>query len=208
MSQHDERQRPHGAQDPAAGNTPQPDTDRVEGGDERHLENGEPATETDAAIDELTAELDQARAEAEQYRDQAVRAHAEMENVRKRAQRDVESARKFAIEKFASELLGVQDSLELGLRAAEENHGDFDKLKEGMEMTHRMLASSMEKVGIEVINPEGETFDPDYHEAVSTQPTDELPPNSVASVMQKGYTLNGRVLRAAMVTVAKPAGEG
>ena len=131
-----------------------------------------------------------------------------MENIRKRSQRDVEAAKKFAIEKFATELLGVRDSLELGLKAAEDNAGDFDKLKEGMDMTHRMLASSMEKVGIEAINPEGETFNPEFHEAVSTQPTDELPANSVAAVMQKGYTLNGRVLRAAMVTVAKPADQG
>src|SRR5699024_10184160 len=112
-------------------------------------------------------------------------------------------ARKFAIEKFAAELLGVRDSLELGLLAAEDNHGDFDKLKEGLEMTHRMLASSMEKSGIEVINPEGETFNPQYHEAVSTQPTDDLTPNVIASVLQKGYTLNGRVLRPARVVVAK-----
>ncbi|KEZ76957.1 nucleotide exchange factor GrpE [Salinisphaera hydrothermalis] len=207
MSQHDERQTPHGEQDSAAENAPRPDIEKVQDGSEEYVDAGKASADSVAETDELMAELDQARAEAEQYRDQAVRAAAELENVRKRAQRDVESARKFAIEKFASELLGVRDSLELGLKAAEDNHGDFDKLKEGMEMTNRMLASSMEKVGIEPINPEGETFNPEYHEAVSTQPTDELAPNTVASVMQKGYTLNGRVLRAAMVTVAKPAGD-
>lgn len=208
MSQHDERQTPHGEQDAAAENTPQPDIERVQDGSEDYVDAGESSADSVAETDELSAQLEQAQAEAEQYRDQAARAQAELENVRKRAQRDVESARKFAIEKFASELLGVQDSLELGLKSAEEHHGDFDKLKEGMEMTHRMLASSMEKVGIEVINPEGETFNPEYHEAVSTQPTDEMAPNTVASVMQKGYTLNGRVLRAAMVTVAKPSDNG
>ncbi|WP_348761181.1 nucleotide exchange factor GrpE [uncultured Salinisphaera sp.] len=183
------------------------DTSQVEGEVETAAEADEVlAGEQDAET--LAAELEAARADAEKYRDQAVRAAAELENVRKRSQRDVESAKKFAIEKFATELLGVRDSLELGLKAAEDNAGDFDKLKEGMDMTHRMLASSMEKVGIEAINPQGETFNPEYHEAVSTQPTDELPANSVAAVMQKGYTLNGRVLRAAMVTVAKPADQG
>ncbi|HET7314353.1 nucleotide exchange factor GrpE [Salinisphaera sp.] len=208
MSQHDERQTPHGEQDSAAANTPQPDIESVQNRSDDDVDAGEASVDSVASTDELLAELEQARGEVEQYRDQAIRARAEMENVRKRAQRDVESARKFAIEKFATELLGVRDSLELGLQAAADNHGDFDKLKEGMEMTHRMLASGMEKVGIEAINPEGETFNPDYHEAVSTQPTDELAPNTVASVMQKGYTLNGRVLRAAMVVVAKPAGDG
>jgi molecular chaperone GrpE len=99
----------------------------------------------------------------------------------------------------------VRDSLELGLKAAEEHSGDYDKLKEGMDMTVRMLVSSMEKVGIEAIDPKGEAFNPEFHEAVSTQPSEELEPNTVAEVMQKGYTLNGRVLRAAMVVVAKPA---
>ena len=137
---------PHGETDSAAENTPQPDIEGIQTGTEEYVDAGEATADSIAETDELQAELDQARAEAEQYRDQAVRAHAEMENVRKRAQRDVESARKFAIEKFASELLGVRDSLELGLKAAEEHSGDYDKLKEGMDMTVRMLVSSMEKV--------------------------------------------------------------
>jgi molecular chaperone GrpE len=205
MSQDEKHNTPHGKTDSAAENTPQPDIEGIQTGTEEYVDAGEATADSIAETDELQAELDQARAEAEQYRDQAVRAHAEMENVRKRAQRDVESARKFAIEKFASELLGVRDSLELGLKAAEEHSGDYDKLKEGMDMTVRMLVSSMEKVGIEAIDPKGEAFNPEFHEAVSTQPSEELEPNTVAEVMQKGYTLNGRVLRAAMVVVAKPA---
>lgn len=208
MSQQDKPRTPHDEQDSAAENRPEPDVEEAQTGSEDFVDAGENTADSISETDELQAELEQARAEAEQYRDQAVRAHAEMENVRKRAQRDVESARKFAIEKFAGDLLGVRDSLELGLKAAEEHSGDFEKLKEGMEMTERMLASSMEKAGIEAINPEGETFNPELHEAVSTQPSDELKPNTVARVMQKGYTLNGRVLRAAMVVVAKPSGEG
>ena len=200
MSQKDKSEAPDDAKDVE-------DTAQVEGEIETAAE-ADAVLAGDSDVETLAAELEAARADAEKYRDQAVRAAAEMENIRKRSQRDVEAAKKFAIEKFATELLGVRDSLELGLKAAEDNAGDFDKLKEGMDMTHRMLASSMEKVGIEAINPEGETFNPEFHEAVSTQPTDELPANSVAAVMQKGYTLNGRVLRAAMVTVAKPADQG
>lgn len=207
MSQQDKSQTPHGEQDSAAENAVQPDIEGVQDGSEDYVDAGDISADSLSETDELQAALDQAQLEVAQYRDQAVRAMAEAENVRKRAQRDVESARKFALEKFATELLGVRDSLELGLKAAEDNAGDFDKLKEGMDMTFRMLATSMEKVGVEPVNPEGEAFDPEFHEAVSTQPSDELPANSVAAVMQKGYTLNGRVLRAAMVTVAKPTGK-
>lgn len=208
MSQHDDPSRTrHGKEDIAVENTPESDIENIQEGSENQASAGETSADAAAVADELAARLKHAETEAEQYREQALRAQAEMENVRKRAQRDVESARKFAIEKFATELLGVCDSLELGLQAAEASHGDFDKLKEGMDMTHRMLVSSMEKVGVEPIDPAGETFNPEYHEAVSTQPTNDLAPNTVASVMQKGYVLNGRVLRAAMVTVAKPAEE-
>lgn len=205
MSEHDEQKTPHDEMDPANQQAAEPDPDAVgtQDGSETYVDTGDASADSVAETDELQAQLEQARMEAQQYREQAARAQAEMENIRKRAERDTESARKFAIEKFASELLNVQDSMELGLKSAEDNHGDFDKLKEGMEMIHRMLSQTMEKVGIEMVNPEGETFDPNYHEAVATQPSDDLPPNTVASVMQKGYLLNGRVLRAAMVTVTQ-----
>jgi len=178
---------------------------------EREEERAEQATENQQAeeqtadrdVAELESALEAARNEAEEYREQALRARAEMENVRKRAERDVESARKYALEKFATELLGVRDSLEMGLQAAEEQSGDFDKLKEGIELTGRMLASAMEKFGIEPVNPQEEAFDPTYHEAMSAQETDEYPPNTVVNVVQKGYLLNGRVLRPAMVVVSK-----
>jgi molecular chaperone GrpE len=205
MSQDEKSNTPHGEQDPAAAHANEPDIEQPQTGSEDFVGAGQTSADSISETDELKAALDQAQAEAGQYRDQAVRSHAEMENVRKRAQRDVESARKFAIERFAADLLGVRDSLEMGLQAAEEHSGDFEKLKEGMEMTERMLASSMEKAGIEVVDPQGETFNPERHEAVSTQPSNELAPNTVARVMQKGYVLNARVLRAAMVIVAKPA---
>lgn len=172
-------------------------------------EQGAPETEAERPEDEraegvdLAAALEEARAEAENYRDQLLRTRAEMENVRKRAERDVEAARKYALERFATDLLGVRDSLELGLQAAEQESGSLDKLKEGMDLTARMLVQAMEKFGIEAMDPAGETFDPSYHEAVSTQESDEHEPNTVLSVMQKGYLLNGRVLRPAMVVVSK-----
>lgn len=156
-----------------------------------------------SASEELQAQLDEAQSEAEQQREQLMRARAELENVRKRAERDVEAARKFALEKFATELLGVRDSLEMGLQATQEKAGDYDSLKEGMELTERMLRSSMEKFGIEAIDPSGETFNPEFHEAMTTQETGDQPPNTVLSVLQKGYLLNGRVLRPAMVVVSK-----
>lgn len=164
------------------------------------------ASSTAAEQEDLAAELERTRAETEEYRDQALRAKAELENVRKRAERDVEAARKFALEKFATELLGVRDSLEMGLQAADQDTGTIDKLKEGMELTERMLNQAMSKFGIEPMDPGGEAFDPTYHEAVSTQETDEHEPNTVLSVMQKGYLLNGRVLRPAMVVVSKRPG--
>lgn len=172
-------------------------------------EQGAPETEAERSEDDraegvdLAAALEEARAEAENYRDQLLRTRAEMENVRKRAERDVEAARKYALERFATDLLGVRDSLELGLQAAEQESGSLDKLKEGMDLTARMLVQAMEKFGIEAMDPAGETFDPSYHEAVSTQESDEHEPNTVLSVMQKGYLLNGRVLRPAMVVVSK-----
>lgn len=171
---------------------------------------GAPQTPPETVKDEdLAAQLESARAEAESYRDQALRAHAEAENVRKRAERDVEAVRKFALERFAAELLGVRDSLELGLRAAGEASADLDKLREGMDLTARMLAQAMEKFGIEELDPQGSAFDPSYHEAVSTRESGEHEPNTVLSVMQKGYLLNGRVLRPAMVVVSRrPDGGG
>lgn len=155
-----------------------------------------PETEETEAGGELAAEL-------EACRDQLLRARAELDNVRKRAEREVESARKFALERFATELLGVRDSLEMGLQAADAESGGLEKLQEGMELTERMLAQAMEKFGVEPLHPEGETFDPSYHEAMSARESGEHEPNTVLSVMQKGYLLNGRVLRPAMVVVSK-----
>lgn len=169
------------------------------------------AEETGLSAEELQYQLEDARAKADEHWDQLVRLQAEMENTRRRAERDVEQAHKYAVEKFAGELLPVKDSLELGLNAAaNESEGEaIDKLREGTELTLKMLTSAMEKFGIEEVNPVGEPFDPQYHQAMSMQESEEHPADTVVAVMQKGYTIHGRVIRPAMVMVSKgPAGEG
>ena len=149
---------------------------------------------------EPVSELDQAVAKADENWDRYLRTAAELENVRKRAARDVENAHRFALEKFSRELLAVKDSLEMGLAAAEKT--SVEHLIEGSEATLKILTGTMLQFGIEEIDPAGEPFDPEFHEAVSMQPSDDVEPGSVVDVVQKGYSLNGRLLRPAMVVVA------
>ncbi len=146
------------------------------------------------------SELGQAQQQVTEYHDKMLRMQAEMENLRKRSERDLSNAHKYAIEKFASELLQVKDSLELGLNA-----GDVDaaKLQEGTELTLKMLTSVLQKFAIDEIDPIGEVFDPNLHQAMTTQESTEHQPNTVINVMQKGYTIHDRLLRPAMVIVAK-----
>ncbi|WP_018234071.1 nucleotide exchange factor GrpE [Thioalkalivibrio thiocyanodenitrificans] len=155
----------------------------------------------------VLGQLEEARAKAEENWDKLLRVQAEMENLRKRTARDLENARKYALEKFAGELLAVRDSLEMGLDAAR-GETDVEKIREGTELTLKMLAQVMEKFGVEPVDPQGERFDPDRHQAMSMQENAELEPNTVMTVMQKGYLLNDRLLRPAMVIVSKaPSGE-
>ena len=145
-------------------------------------------------------------AKADENWDKYLRTAAELENVRKRAARDVENARRFALERFATELLGVCDSLEMGLAAGEGT--DAAALLEGSRATHKQLLATLERFGVAVLDPEGEPFDPEYHEAMTMQPSADVEPGSVLTVFQKGYTLNGRLLRPARVVVAQaPAGD-
>ncbi len=146
------------------------------------------------------AALAAAESKASEHWDRYLRAAAELENVRKRATRDVENARKFALERFGKELLAVRDTLEMGLAAAE--NATVESLLEGKSATLKMLTSTMQQFGIEQVDPAGEPFDPELHEAISVQPSDDVEPGSVVTVVQKGYTLNGRLLRPAMVIVA------
>jgi molecular chaperone GrpE len=161
----------------------------------------ESAADPVAIIAALRAELEQAHAEGEAQREQALRAVAESDNVRKRAQRDLENAHKFALERFVNELLPVKDSLELGLAAAQDS-ANLDGLIEGTQMTLRMLATAIEKFGVRELAPVGEAFDPQIHQAMTTRDAEGQAPGTVLEVVQKGYLLNERLVRPAMVVVS------
>lgn len=152
--------------------------------------------------EELVVELEQTQAEMHQYKDQAIRLQAEMENLRRRTERDVASAHKYGSEKLIKDLLPVVDSLERGL-ALEVSGPEVQAVHEGMEMTMKMLLETLEKNGVKQIDPEGEPFNPEEAEAISLQPADGVDANTVLTVVQKGYSLNGRLIRPAMVVVSQ-----
>ena len=162
--------------------------------------NGAPAEgSAETAQADPTQALAAAEALASENRNQYLRAVAELENYRKRAEREVDNARKYAIERFAQELVNVGDSLEAGLQAGAANPA---AVLEGAEGTLKQLQKAFEKAGIKTIDPVGAVFDPEWHEAMVAQESPE-PPNTVLSVIQKGYSLNGRLLRPARVIVSK-----
>lgn len=163
----------------------------------------EPAADPDPA--ELTILLEDARAKADDAHNQLLRARAEMENMGRRQTKELENAHKFALDSFIKELLQVRDSLELGKAAADAPDADVDKLREGTELTLKLLGDVMTKFGVERIDPEGEPFNPDYHQAMSIQPRSDVPPNTVVTVVQSGYLLNGRLMRPALVMVSQAA---
>jgi molecular chaperone GrpE len=169
-------------------------------------ENTETAEGTEQA--DLHALLEDARGKADEHWDQCLRLQADMDNLRKRAERDVASAHKFALERFATELLPVRDSLELGLAAFAAEGADPEKLREGVELTLQMLTSAMGKFEIREVNPQNEQFNPDFHQAMSLQERDDVEPNKVVTVVQKGYLLNERLLRPALVIVSKAPDAG
>jgi len=160
-------------------------------------------TPTDQATPEvasLMAALAAAQSTAAEHKDLYLRALAEMENIRKRSSRDIEQAHKYAIERFANELVSVKDSLELGLAAGAD---DTKGLVAGVEATLKLLTKAFEKAGIVELIPQGQPFNPELHEAMMMQDSADQPPNSVLHVVQKGYQLNGRLLRPARVIVAR-----
>jgi molecular chaperone GrpE len=165
-----------------------------------------PAEQPTIGLEELSAALEVSRTAAEQARELALRAQAETENVRRRAQRDVESAHKFAVEKFAAELLPVADSLERAVETARSNRADAAAaaIADGVELSLKLFIDVLARAGVVQIDPHGEPFNPRFHEAVSAVDSPDAEPGSVVHVLQKGYTLNGRLVRAAMVMVAKP----
>ncbi|NMT62265.1 nucleotide exchange factor GrpE [Marinobacter orientalis] len=155
-------------------------------------------------------ETEALKAQAQEFQEQMLRFQAEMQNVRRRAEIDVEKAHKFALEKFVKELLPVADSLEKAVESTEAQEDVGNKqvasIREGVEMTLSLFMNSLRKFNVEQLNPLGEPFDPQQHEALSMVPAPDSEPNSVVAVVQKGYTLNNRVVRPAMVMVAKAEG--
>jgi len=161
------------------------------------------AAETAENQDDPQILLEDARNKADEHWNLYMRTQAEMDNLRKRAERDVQNAHKFGIEKLVGELLPVMDSLEMGMAAADGNNEATAKLVEGMEMTTKMFADALQKVGITQIDPMGEVFNPEFHQAMSMVENADAEPNTVMAVMQKGYILNERLVRPAMVVVVK-----
>jgi len=166
---------------------------------------GEFVDEAQSELASLKEALDKAEAKATENYELALRTKADLENSKRRMEKDLSNAHKFSIEKFAGELLPVIDSLEMGLQAAQDESATIEKFREGSEMTLKMFLAAIEKSGVEVINPEGEKFNPEKHQAMSMQENNDVEPNTVLIVVQKGYVLNGRVMRPAMVIVSKAA---
>lgn len=157
------------------------------------------------AVEEaLQAELAAAQDEIAQLKDQMLRVQADAQNVRRRAEQDVEKAHKFGQEKFSRELLSVLDNLERALAATPESE-ETVALREGVDMTLQAFLSTLTKFNVEAIDPQGEAFNPEFHQAMAMQENEEFAPNTVMAVMQKGYSLHGRLLRPAMVMVSKGA---
>ncbi len=160
-----------------------------------------------AELEKLQQALTQAEERARGNWEQYLRAVAELDNVRKRAQRDIEAANRYGLEKFAAELLPVRDSLELAVQSAETREADAQSLKQGQEATLQLLSKALERLGVTPIRPLGEPFDPARHEAMLAQESSTAEPDTVIQVVQTGYALNGRLLRPARVIVSKaPSG--
>lgn len=154
--------------------------------------------------EELIQQLSESEKKAEQHWERVLRLQADMENMARRNERDLTSAHKFALEKFALELLPIIDSLELCIaNGANAGETTVEALMEGVRMTLKMFQSAFEKFGMQSVNPISQPFNPEIHQAISTQLDLTVEPNTVVSVLQKGYLLNGRLIRPALVVVAK-----
>ena len=191
-----------------------PDQDQVENEanpelatEEETIADAQDVPEGEQPIDEMSRlqeQLDAAEAAAGMARDELLRVQAEMQNLRRRTEQDIEKAHKFGQEKFSTELLAVMDNLERSAAAAEASEDEAVRaIKEGVELTLKGFMDCFKRFNIEAVDPLGEPFDPQLHQAMSIQESPDAEPNSVIAVMQKGYTLHGRVIRPAMVMVSK-----
>ncbi|WP_411728660.1 nucleotide exchange factor GrpE [Methyloglobulus sp.] len=178
------------------------ETKDSEGIVEEELSLDEPPSQ-EILIEELKKELAEAEQKAQENWDKAIRVQAEMENLKKRTQKELEDAHKYALNSFAKELLPVLDSLELGLQAAAGESGEVKKFRVGNELTIKQFETVFSKFSITKIDPMGQPFNAEQHQAVVVQEVEAAAPNTVVNVFQKGYMLNGRLLRPAMVVVAK-----
>lgn len=160
------------------------------------------STERAASVDALQIALDEAARKADQYRDELLRARAEMENVMKRSNKELANAHKYALEQFIADLLPIKDSLDLG-RAASDQTADVAAIRAGLELTVKMLDTTLTKHGVKEIEPNGQRFNPEFHQAMTLQESRDSAPGTVLAVVQKGYLLNDRLVRPAMVIVAK-----
>ncbi|MEP3857832.1 MAG: nucleotide exchange factor GrpE [Porticoccus sp.] len=163
-----------------------------------------PETEQSEA-QSATGEVEQLTTDLANAKDQVLRTHAEMQNLRRRMERDVENAHKYALEKFVGELLPVVDNLERSIQAMADVDGDFKAVSDGIELTLKSFQDVLARFKVEAVDPGGEAFNPDLHQAMSMLEVPDAKPNTIIDVFQKGYTLNGRLIRPAMVVVAKSA---
>lgn len=185
---------------------PEEAVESVETSDEEKIESVENASDSKLSLEDqiaaLTEQLEAAQTDANTHKDTALRAKAETDNIRRRTEREVSNASKFALERFAKELLDVVDSLEKALETPAEGEAQ-ESMKQGIELTHKQMMDTLKKFQIEQISPVGESFDPAQHEAMVMQESEEHESNSVMMVIQAGYQLNGRLIRPARVIVAK-----
>lgn len=158
--------------------------------------------EAELVVDDNAAQSDDLQQQLDASNDQLLRLQAEMQNIRRRAERDVESAHKFGLEKFANQLLPVVDNLQRALDAIDADDESQKAIYEGIDLTLKSFLDVLAQFKIEAIDPSGEPFDADYHQAVSMVPNPDVEPNTVLEVFQKGYKLNGRLMRPAMVVVS------
>lgn len=165
-------------------------------------ENIDATTQETPEVD-LQAQLEEAQQSAKDNWDKVVRAQAEMENLKRRNAKDLENAHKFALDGFVKALLEVKDSLTMGIKTATDDNASVKSITEGLEMTDKVFISTLEKFGVELLDPAGEVFNPEFHEAVTMVPMPDKESNSVLEVVQHGFTLNGRLVRPAMVVVVQ-----
>lgn len=175
--------------------------------DEQAPDMTNPESEAAAPGEDLQARILKLEEELAAARDQSLRVAADMQNVRRRAELDVEKAHKFALEKFASDLLPVVDSIERGLELSNPEEESIRSVREGMELTLKLLVDTLKRYQVEALDPHGEPFNAEHHQAMALQESGDVEPNSVLKVFQKGYLLNGRLLRPAMVVVSKAPAE-